>query len=279
MASIYDYLDYRRFLKAFYAERKAKSPAFSYEAFARKAGLKSKGMIHDILNGKRNLTQDCLFKVAEACGLADKTLAYFEVLVAYSQAKTLKEQSFFFNQLKDMTPRAHISRVRDDAYEFYSQWYYSTLRELLPLIRFKGDFDALGRLMNPPISGAQARKALELLLRLGLLEKTRSGYRQVDRLITSGDGVEAMAVRDFHLQNLALATTSIDETAREDRDHSCLIIALDQKGFGALKEEIQAFRKKVLKMSEEQTAPDRIFHVNFLVFPTTRAMGIAESRR
>ena len=54
--NIYDYLDYRRFLQDFYAKRKEENPAFSYENFARKAGLKSKGMVHDILTGKRPLS-------------------------------------------------------------------------------------------------------------------------------------------------------------------------------------------------------------------------------
>ena len=271
--NIFEYLDYRRFLQDFYARRKEENPSFSYENFARKAGLKSKGMLHDILKGKRGLTQESLFKVAEAMGLDDKEMAFFEQLVGYCQAKGLKEKSHFFRKLKDHGPRNRIHKVRDDAYEFYSQWYYNTLRELLPLIRFTGDFESLGAMLNPPVTGAQARKAVDLLLRLGLLEKTRTGYRQQDKLITSGEGVEEMALRDFHLQNMSLASDSIDKFPREERDHSCLIVGFSKPGFENLKTEIQAFRKKVLKLSEEDAKPDRVFHVNFLVFPTTRQIA------
>jgi uncharacterized protein (TIGR02147 family) len=273
---IFEYLDYRRYLQDFYAGRKAENPSFSYENFARKAGLKSKGMLHDILTGKRALSKDSLFKIGEAMGLDEKALAYFEDLVAYGQAKTLKEKSFFFRRLKEKSPRTRIQKIRDDCYEFYSQWYNNTLRELLPLIRFKGDFEALGGMLNPPIPAAQARKALDLLIRLGLLEKTRSGFRQNDRLITSGEDVEAMALRDFHMQNMSLAADSIDKVPRAERDHSCLIVAFSQPGFEAVKGEIQAFRKKILKMSEEDVKPNRIFHVNFLVFPTTRELQSGE---
>lgn len=274
--SIFEYLDYRRYLQDFYAGRKAENASFSYENFARKAGLKSKGMLHDILTGKRALSKDSLFKVGEAMGLDEKALSYFEDLVAYGQAKTLKEKSFFFRRLKEQSPRTRIQRVRDDCYEFYSQWYNNTLRELLPLIRFKGDFDALGGMLNPPITASQARKALDLLVRLGLLEKTRSGYVQQERLITSGDNVEEMALRDFHMQNMSLASDSIDKVPRAERDHSCLIVAFSKPGFEAVKGEIQAFRKKILKMSEEDAKPNRVFHVNFLVFPTTRELQSGE---
>jgi uncharacterized protein (TIGR02147 family) len=272
--NIYEYLDYRRFLQDFYAKRKEENPSFSYENFARKAGLKSKGMVHDILTGKRPLSKDSLFKVAEALGLDEKSLSYFEHLVGYGQAKTLKEKSFFFRKLKDQSPRTRIQKIRDDCYEFYSQWYYNTLRELLPLIRFTGDHEALGAMLNPPVTAAQARKAVELLLRLGLLEKTRTGFRQIDKLITSGDDVEEMALRDFHLQNMVLASDSIDKVPRAERDHSCLIVGFSKAGFDNLKTEIQAFRKRVLKLSEEDPKPSRVFHVNFLVFPTTRELDV-----
>ncbi len=270
--NIFDYLDYRRFLQDFYAKRKEENPAFSYENFARKAGLKSKGMVHDILTGKRQLSKDSLFKVADALVLDEKSLTYFELLVGYGQAKSLKEKSFFFRKLKDQSPRTRIRKIRDDCYEFYSQWYYNTLRELLPLIRFTGNHESLGALLNPPVSAVQARKAVELLLRLGLLEKTRTGFRQVDRLITSGEDVEEMALRDFHLQNMALAAESIDKVPRAERDHSCLIVGFSKGGFETLKTEIQSFRKRVLKMSEEDPKPTRVFHVNFLVFPTTKEL-------
>jgi uncharacterized protein (TIGR02147 family) len=275
---IFEYLDYRRFLQDYYARRKAENPAFSYENFARKAGLKSKGMLHDILTGKRALSKESVFKVGEAMGLDEKALAYFEDLVSYGQAKTLKEKSIFFRRLKEKSPRTRIQKIRDDGYEFYSQWYFNTLRELLPLIRFKGDFEALGSMLNPAITAVQTRKAVELLVRLGLLEKTRTGYRQNDHLLTSGDDVQAMALRDFHLQNMALAADSIDKMARTERDHSCLIVPFSKEGFEALKSDIQAFRKKVLKMSEEDAHPNRIFHVNFLVFPTTREIQSGEVR-
>ena len=39
MPNIFGYLDYRDFLKDYYLEEKAKSPVFSFQYFANKAGF------------------------------------------------------------------------------------------------------------------------------------------------------------------------------------------------------------------------------------------------
>jgi uncharacterized protein (TIGR02147 family) len=268
MPPLYDYLDYRSYLKDFYEEHKARNPAFSYGAFARLAGIKSKGLLHDILSGRKSLSNETAFKLALAMKLDENAIAYFQLLVDFCQATTQKEKSFLFRKLSEASPRTVVRKLREDGYEFYSQWYYHTLRELLPLIRFKGDYDDLGRRLEPPISGRQAQKAVELLLELGLLEKTRTGYRQAERFISSGE-VADLALRDFHLQNLELAGRSIDAIPRPERDMSCVVASFSEAGFEQLRKEIDGFRKRILRLSEEFPGPDRVYQVGLLVFPTT----------
>jgi uncharacterized protein (TIGR02147 family) len=265
---IYQYLDFRRYLKDYYENHKARNPAFSYGSFSRLAGIKSKGLLHDILSGRKSLSKGSAFRLAEAMKLDEKAFAYFQTLVDYGQTEDLKEKSYFFRKLREGSPASPLRKLRDDGYEFYSQWYYHTLRELMPLIRFNGDFETLGRMLDPPISAAKAKKGLQLLLRLGLLEKTRTGYQQSDRLISSGEGVEAMALRDFHLQNLELAVRSIDEIPRRDRDLSCVVMALSKTGFARVGKEMEDFRKRLLRISEEETKPTAVYHIDLLTFPT-----------
>lgn len=273
MTTLYEYLDYRKFLQDWYADRKARQPSFSYENFARKAGFKSKGYLHHILTGRRNLTKSATFKIAEAIGLDEKSFSFFQHLVGYGQARTPAEKSFFFRKLMESSPRSPARVLQEDHYEFYSRWYYNTIRELIGLIRFKEDYEMLGGLLNPPISASEARKAVQLLLRLGLIEKTRTGYRQANQAVTTGNETLAMAVRDFHKQNLSLADRAVDEVIPEERDLSCLILSLPDAGFQEIKSEIQGFRKKLMKIADGMAAPTRVYHVNFQLYPTSGPLG------
>jgi uncharacterized protein (TIGR02147 family) len=275
--NIYNHTDYRQFLQEYYADCKSRNPSYSYGVFARQAGFKSKGVIHRIVMGKRSLSKNALFKIAEAMKLDEKAFAYFQQLVAYSHAKDPREKSFFFHKLMEANPRSPARKIQEDSFEFFSQWYYSTLRELLPLIRFKDDYARLGKMLNPPISAAQVKKAVELLLRLGLIEKSKTGYRQNNRAITSGEEVQTMALRDFHSKNMELAKRSIDTVPRPERDLSCLVLSVSRPGLEVIKKEIQACRQRLAKLADEMDKPSRVYHVNFQIFPTTRETGAEEA--
>jgi uncharacterized protein (TIGR02147 family) len=278
MVKVFDYTDFRQFLQDFYTYRKAQNPTFSYEVFARKAGFKSKGFLHHILSGKRNLSKNAMFSLATAMQLDEKSFAFFQTMVTYNQAKNPAEKAFFFKKLMESSPKSAAKQLQEGSYEFYSQWYYNTIRELITLIRFKEDYAFLGSLLNPPISASQAKKAVSLLLQLGLVEKTRTGYIPTHKAITTGDEAQAMATRDFHGQNMLLATEAMDTADQAERDLSCLIVALPESGFEVLKTEIQAFRKRLMRMADSMNDPNRVYHINFQFFPTSKHMVNKEAR-
>jgi uncharacterized protein (TIGR02147 family) len=78
MPDIYQYIDYRAYLRDYFAESKKSNPAFSHMFFAKKAGINSSGFVHLAMNGKRNLTKPVLLKIARAIGLNAEQTEYFE---------------------------------------------------------------------------------------------------------------------------------------------------------------------------------------------------------
>jgi uncharacterized protein (TIGR02147 family) len=56
VADVFQYLDYRAFLRDYYKEKKAASKTFSYVNFARKAKISSSGFLLHVIKGERNLT-------------------------------------------------------------------------------------------------------------------------------------------------------------------------------------------------------------------------------
>ena len=56
------------------------------------------------------------------------------------------------------------------------------------------------------------------------------------------------------------------------------VMALPEAGFQSLKTEIQAFRKKLMRMADGMTGPNRIYHINFQFFPTSNNLAGKEGR-
>jgi uncharacterized protein (TIGR02147 family) len=271
MPNLFAYLDYRQYLKDYYEEKKAANPVFSYQAFANKAGFKTKSFLKMVITGKKNLSESSLQKVAAALKLDSKSIAYFEDLVAFNQAKSLRLRNQLLEKL--LVHKVHgVGRIIQQAqYEFYSQWYHNTIRELLPHLDFKSDYEGLGKLLFPPISREDAKRSVELMTRLGLIRKGENGkYIQEDPIITTGDDVISLAVRHFHLENFLLGAKALESCPAPLRDLSCLVVRLSDGGFQLLKKEIRGFRKRLLELTESDTDFKRVYHISFQMYPTTQ---------
>jgi uncharacterized protein (TIGR02147 family) len=235
MKKIFDYLNYRCFLKDYFEEQKSKNRCFSYKYIANKAGLRSRSFIHEVVSGKKNLSKDSLFALGKALGLSAKAFAYFEDLVAFNQTDDHEQKNHFFKKLMEYNKRSVSRLISGDQYEYFSQWHHGSVRELVGMFDFRGDYALLGGLMRPPLSGREARDSVELLERLGLIRKKNKRYEVVDKSITTGDEVSSMAIKNFHARNLNVAASALYNCPARERDISAIIGALSPDGFAAIK--------------------------------------------
>ncbi len=62
MDKIYEYSDYRQYLKDYYERNKAYNASFSYMYLAQKARINSPSFFKSVMDGKRNLTSGTIVK-------------------------------------------------------------------------------------------------------------------------------------------------------------------------------------------------------------------------
>ncbi len=268
--SVFDYTDYRRFLKAYYEHQKRKNPAFSYRYFALKAKVNSSGLLKNVIDGKRGLGSGLIVRCAEAMKLKKKEAEYFECLVDFNEARTVEEKRIFFERILALRkPDAHLMQAGQ--FEYYSKWYYTAVRELIGIVPFRGDYAALARALNPAIRPEQAEKAIRVLEDLHLIVKDPQGrYRQSQPSVTTGPEVESVNVAQYQIACMDLAKEAIDRHPAPERDMSTLTLSLSGEGFAAFKEEIVSFRKKLLALERSFPAPDRVYQLNMQFFPLSK---------
>jgi uncharacterized protein (TIGR02147 family) len=269
--SVFDYLDYRHYLKDYYAAQKAKNKGFSFQTMAWKAGFRSKSFFSEVIAGKKNVSSNSVFSVGQALGLQGNTFSYFEALIAFNQSKTAQEKEHGFRKLMGLRLRGEVQVLARQQFKFYSQWHHNSIRELVTWFDFKGDFNLLGRQLTPRINGSKARASVRLLESLGLIVRDGQLYRQTHSAISTGDEVFSTAISKFHQQNLKLASASIDTVSGDERDISTLVVGLSPQGFKRVKTQIQEFRKKLIETIRQDQPAHRVYHINFQFFPTSEA--------
>lgn len=280
MPDIFAYTDYRKFLADYYAEHKAQNASFSYQTFSDKAGLPNRGYVHNIIAGKKSLSKSAAVKLAQAMKLNAREADYFDNLVSFNKAKSLRERNYFFekiNAIKSTKPgSATVREMLKNQYEFYANWYLSVIRSLIDMHPFKNDYAWLAKSVYPPIKPKQAQRAVALLAKLGMIKKGRGGvYEVVDKTITAGKEIMQLGLVNFQLQTTQLAVKAIEELPKEKRSASGLTLGISHKTYEVMCKEIEAFQAKLLDLAEQDKEADNVYQINFHFFPISNVNGLA----
>ncbi len=270
MPDVRSYIDYRQFLKDWLREAKKKNASFSYQLLADRAGFRSRSFLKLVMDGRKNISAGSVSKLNRVLSLEGESLSYFKDLVLFNQADSNELRAYFFKRLcgyRQHNAAKTIERNRD---EFYSHWYHNTVRELVTLLEFRDDYGLLGSMLEPEITAHEARRSVELLLSLGFIRKEGERYVQTEPVITTGDQVSSQAVGYFHHQNSLLIRKSLERFDGSERDITSLVMSLSPGCFQEVRREIAQFRKRLMELVSSDTDQNRVYHVNFQVFPTTK---------
>jgi uncharacterized protein (TIGR02147 family) len=268
--TLFKYLDYRTYLRDWYADAKENRPGFSLRSFSKDAGFRSTNFFKLVMDGDRNLTEKSVVGFMQGLRLTKQEQDFFKNLVFFTQNRTIEKKDYYYQRMLQSRKFSSLKPLEKKAYDFMTSWFHPVVRELAVAPDFDGTPDYLAERIRPPISVAQAAKSLELLTDLGLLQKTQDGrWAQTDALISTGAELKSRALLLYHQNLLELAKSRLGETAPELRDVSALTIGVLPEQIPALKKMIGDFRSEVMKlMSTNDNATDVVL-LNIQMFPVT----------
>jgi uncharacterized protein (TIGR02147 family) len=187
----------------------------------------------------------------------------------------VEEKNLYFERMM-VNREAKARLVTASNYEYYAKWYYSAIRALLSFYKFDGvSFESLARKLAPPIKPDQAQKAFEVLLRLGMIGKNDEGfYVPSDQILTTGAlnndrNVQTLSVINLQKSLMSLAADSFDRYSVQQMDMSTVTLSVSKATRRLIKEELAAFRKKVLNLAENDASPECAYQLNCQFFPIT----------
>ena len=272
MKSIYEYLDYRQYLKDYYEDRKKRERRFSYRVWADDAGFKAKDFILRVMKGGSRLSGESTHALAKAMGFSKSERHYFKEMVQYNQAKTFEEREASYSRLHRehvrLRPKSSVRVVPYDHFEFYSEWYHAAIRSLISSFGFNGDYEWLARSVYPEISVPKARKSVMLLEKLGLVRKDASGVYSITHSdIATGDEVKRGALFHFYAAGMDLMKNAMEKLPMDKRNISGVTVGISERTYRNIIDKVKKCREEIVAIAREDTAADRVYQVNFHLFP------------
>lgn len=266
---IYRYYDYQAFLREYYDWRKSVHAYFSLRYIGGKVGLDA-GLVVRILQGKRHLSLKKIPAFSAVMGLTKRRADYFDLLVHYGRAKSDREAQQYFERLIAFTGLGG-KQVDRSQYEFYQEWYYTAIREMLYVYPFRGDYEALAAMLIPAITPKEARKAIALLEKLGMIAAGREGgFTLTEKYLTTGEEWRSFAVKEFQRKALKLADHALEKVPKEARDISTVTLTVNGEAMDKIRERVRQFHQDMLEISEQSGQGDRVYQVNLQIFPLSQ---------
>lgn len=273
MKKIIEYTDYRRYIADYYADRKARK-SFTWRDFAKSAGFSSPVYLKLVAEGKYNLSEAAVERVAVAMGLKDWEVDYFKVLVSLNHAKDNESRREYFNEMLRIADVHKATVVEGDSFRFFSDWKNPVIRELAPAMPGAKPL-AMARACISKITAAEVSETLAFLTKAGLLKKNADGsYSQTEQFVTTGPmEITPLAVRQLHRQMGELAIDTIENVAQKERHFSGLTMGLSEKSYEKVVQKIAEFRKSVADIVMADDKMERVYRLNMQLFPMSQKIS------
>ena len=273
--NIFEFTDYRLFIKAYYETQKAQNPRFSFQVFCNNAGFPNKGFVHNVIHGVKNLSRLSAMKFSQGMKLTRTESDFFESLVFFNQAESVKEKNHYYEKLQAVRPttmQASVAKkVAESQFSFYSTWYGSAIRSIIDMFPDKScDYNWIAKNLFPRLSPSLIRKSIDTMLRLGLLEKKNGRLLLKDKIITTGRETQSLAVAHFHTEMMRRAQQALNDLPSDKRHITGLTLGISQKAYKRICEDIFALQEKILKAVENDEGSDSVYQLNFHFFPLSR---------
>lgn len=270
MQSVFEYLDYRDLLKDHYEKCKAEVAYFSYRMMADQIGIDASYLFR-ILQKDYHLPHQHVPRTLEILGLTGRPAEYFQMLISYARARGNRAKQEILEKalaLRDIGRRS----LAESEVALFRDWWVPAIRCLVEVVDGRSNPVELARRVEPPITEEQARKAVELLLEIGLLGKGPGGRLQLrDAHLSAGGPEKAVAVREYQSKILMLARDALGSIPVSERDVSTLTFAVDSNAFMEIREMLRECRRQIQKRVDECPDPDRVIQLAIACFPVAPA--------
>ncbi len=269
MKPITEYKDYRCYMQGFYDERKRNS-SFTWREYARLAGFSSPVYLKLVCEGKSNLSDLGVEKVASAMGLGGFELVYFRYLVKFNQAKDDNARKNAYASMKDIAEANKIRVVDSDAFSYFESWKNPVLRELVAMMPGATP-EAVAEMCWQPITAEEVRKSLDFMMSVGILQKkSKNVYVQTDKAVMGTSEVMPVALRSMHREMAGFAQKAIDEFDVTERNITGVTMGVDREAYEQIVRELESCRRKIVAIANMSKKPDSVYRLNLQLFPMSK---------
>jgi uncharacterized protein (TIGR02147 family) len=247
---LFEFTDYREYLRAWFKAKKEGNSNFSHRVFARLAGQSSPSGLLNVMQGRRALSLPNAQRYAKALKLTLLETEHFIDLVRMAHEDREEDREAAALRVMSRRNFRAAERLKDERLILISRWYYLAIHELACHPGFRMDPAWVASALRPGITEEQAATALEVLVEEGMLEVHEDGSvsPRDPTLVTEHEA--SQFVNSYHHQMLEHGGQALVDCAPEERYFGGLTVSVTPELLPQLRREIMSFQERILHICD-----------------------------
>ncbi len=271
-SNIYNFSDYRDFLKDRYRQLKEADPLFSFRYFSKEAGFGSPNYLKLVMDGKRNLSTEAIGKFAKGLRLDNHESEFFRYMVEFNQCEMPAKKKVYEAKLVYLRELFKVKNLIPELYDYYHEWYHAAIREVIKKGDFKNDPAHIAQSLVPNITLEEAKASIALLTQLKFIEERADGVLVGIESNEMESTSAALAQKIYYEQMAELATQSLYTQGPDTQDFESCTLSLPVGKVQELKAKIRELIEAV-QAESSQAHGEAVYQLNIQLFALTKAMN------
>lgn len=257
LPNIFEYIDFKKFLKEYRERRKQFDPGFTNQYICHCLGQRnSKSYFNNVISGRKAVTPEFVDRIIELLKLNTDEAKYFRALVSYNQTMSPKEKEYHFGQVVSLncTPKKLIDK---GTYEYFTEWHHAPIREFLDIYDFDGDYKKLASRLDPKITVKEVKKSVKLLRRLGLIKENEEGIlKSTDKALATGENIRDAIIEQYQIKTFNRAKTKILDAPTKHQT-STITFSASPEGLKRIVKRMSQFKAEVRSIAHKDEGNEK----------------------
>lgn len=260
---IFEHDNYRSYLHANLVEKISRNPSYSLRAMAKQLGL-SPSTLSEVIKGKRNLSYERGSSLGLKLGLTGKEQEYFSLLVQVENTKDMEMKEALQTQLEVINPNRKVQNLSMDLFRTIADWHHTAILYLSEIQGFSFTPREIAKKLS--ISPFEAEEAVDRLLRLELLKKTKDGKYEQPPAFLFESTVHNESLRKFHRQTLEKAIQSLQTQTPKEKIVRTETFAIDASLLPKADDLTEEYVAKMKKLFSKSKKKNEVYHLGIQLF-------------
>ncbi|HAR41749.1 MAG TPA: hypothetical protein DCS07_03835 [Bdellovibrionales bacterium] len=271
LPNIFEYQDYRKFLREVIGARRKNRGGYSIADFAKALGFSSHAGLAMVLNGQRELRSPYVEACIRSLKLSLRQQLYFEAMIRADRLSAAKRRALL--QEIDSHSATWEPPATQDGIRLID---FFLVQQILSLCRGYVSIDKIISQFRYGVEKKTIQGALDWMIDKKYAERSPQGYRINKSILMVQDEKPNASGKQFHKDCMTLAHSALDTDALENREFQTYLVTVDSRKIPEMKKWIKKLVLEAIAEFETELDGDTVVQMHFNLFEASNRMGAGQ---